>query len=150
MYRRLSGYSRTTTCSPKSFKFTVHCAISVDNKTVDQISINNSQATNSRTHPPTRLLTATTQSACQINNSLTNPFIQQAAPSIACSVSHSLSLALCFLSHGATVPRGPGPPHYRGFTITHSCNLLNKLSTRRTGRCLTTHNTTSDRQSCPR
>jgi hypothetical protein len=23
-----------------------------------------------------------------------------------------------FSSHGATAPSGPGPPHYRGFTIT--------------------------------
>jgi hypothetical protein len=82
------------TCSPKSFEFTAHSAISVDPKTVDKISINKSQTTNSRTHPPTRSLTATIQSTCQINNSLTDPLIQPAAPSISCSVSHSLSLSL--------------------------------------------------------
>lgn len=30
-----------------------------------------------------------------------------------------LCLYLIFLFHGKTVPRGPGPPHYRSITMTH-------------------------------
>jgi len=31
---------------------------------------------------------------------------------------------LFFFPHGATGPSGPGPPHYRGVTITHSVGLI--------------------------
>jgi hypothetical protein len=68
IYRRVAGYSGTTTRSPNSLKFTVHSATSVDTKTVEQMSINNPQTTNSRTHPPTRSLTATTQPALTLSD----------------------------------------------------------------------------------
>ena len=49
--------------------------------------------------------------------------------------------------HEATTPSGPGPPHYRGFTITlrHttlSRTPLDEWSARRRDLYLTTHNTT--------
>ena len=48
--------------------------------------------------------------------------------------------------HGATTPSGPGPLHYRGFTVTlrHTTlgrTPLDEWSARRTDLCLTTHNT---------
>jgi hypothetical protein len=48
--------------------------------------------------------------------------------------------------HDATAPSGPGPPHYRGFTITlrHTTlgrNSLDEWSAPRRYRYLTTHNT---------
>jgi hypothetical protein len=52
-----------------------------------------------------------------------------------------------FFSNGATVPSGPGPPHYQGFTITlkHTTlgrTPLDKWSARRRDLVyLTTHNT---------
>ena len=50
------------------------------------------------------------------------------------------------LFSGATTASGPGPPHYRGFTITlrHTtlCRTpLDEWSARRWDLCLTTHNT---------
>jgi len=47
---------------------------------------------------------------------------------------------------GATAPSGPGPPHYRGFTITlrHTTRCrtpLDEWSARRRNLYLTTHNT---------
>jgi hypothetical protein len=51
-----------------------------------------------------------------------------------------------FFSNGATAPSGPGPPHYRGFTITlrHTAlgrTPLDEWSARRRDLYLTTHNT---------
>jgi hypothetical protein len=51
-----------------------------------------------------------------------------------------------FFSNGATAPSGPGPPHYRGFTITlrHTTlgrTRLDEWSARRRDLYLTTHNT---------
>ena len=66
--------------------------------------------------------------------------------------------------HGATAPRGSGPPHYRGFTITlrhitlrhitlrHTTlgrTLLDERSVGRTNRYLTTHNTHKRQKSVP-
>jgi hypothetical protein len=50
------------------------------------------------------------------------------------------------MSHGATAPRGPGRPHYQGFTITlrHTTlgrTPLHEWSARRRDLYLTTHNT---------
>jgi hypothetical protein len=60
-----------------------------------------------------------------------------------------------FLSpHGATAPRGPGPPHYRGFTTTprHTTLGMTPLGTRSV-RCreihLTRHNTHTRQTSMP-
>jgi hypothetical protein len=52
---------------------------------------------------------------------------------------------LCFFSNGATAPSGPGPPHYRGFTITLRHNTLGRTplderSAQRRDLYLTTHN----------
>jgi hypothetical protein len=51
-----------------------------------------------------------------------------------------------FFYYVATAPSGPGPPHYRGFTITLRYTtlgrtLLTELSVRRRDLHLTTHNT---------
>jgi hypothetical protein len=51
-----------------------------------------------------------------------------------------------FLPHCATAPSGPGPPHFRGFTITlrHSAidrTPLDEWSARRRDHYQTTHNT---------
>ena len=56
--------------------------------------------------------------------------------------------------NGATAPIGPGPPHYRGFTITlrHTtlCRTpLDKWSARRSDLYLTTHNTHKRQASMP-
>jgi len=56
--------------------------------------------------------------------------------------------------YGSTAPSGPGPPHYRGFTITlrHTTidrTPLEERSARRRNFYLKIHNT-KDRQSCPR
>jgi hypothetical protein len=55
---------------------------------------------------------------------------------------------------GATAPRGPGPPHYRGFTITLrpttlSRTLLDEWSAPRRDLYLTTHNTHKRQISIP-
>jgi hypothetical protein len=52
---------------------------------------------------------------------------------------------MCILFHGATVPNGPRPPHYRGLKITlrHTTfgkTPLNERSARRRVLYLTTHN----------
>jgi hypothetical protein len=60
-----------------------------------------------------------------------------------------LSYVFIFLRsvfHGATAPSGPGPPHYRCFTITLRLNTfvwtpLDERSSRRRDLYLTTHNT---------
>jgi len=53
---------------------------------------------------------------------------------------------------GATAPRGPGPPHSRGFWITQCCTTvdrspLEEWKARRRELYLTTHNT-HDRHPC--
>ena len=53
---------------------------------------------------------------------------------------------LRYLFHCATAPSGPGPPHYRCFTITLRHNIfgwfpLDERSSRRRDLYLTTHNT---------
>jgi hypothetical protein len=61
---------------------------------------------------------------------------------------------ITFLFHDATVPSGPGPPHYRGFTITLRHSTLGRThfdewSTRHRALCLTTHNTHNRQTSMP-
>jgi hypothetical protein len=62
---------------------------------------------------------------------------------------------LCaFFSHGAAAPRGPGPPHCRGFTITlrHTTlgrTPLDEWSARRRDLYLITHNTHKRQTSMP-
>jgi hypothetical protein len=56
--------------------------------------------------------------------------------------------------HGATAPTGPGPPYYRGFTITlrHTTlgrTPLDEWSARRRDLYLTTHNTQKRQTSMP-
>jgi len=51
-----------------------------------------------------------------------------------------------YFFYSAIVPSGPGPRHYRGFTITHGHNTLGRIpldewSARCRGIWLTTHNT---------
>jgi hypothetical protein len=46
-----------------------------------------------------------------------------------------------FFSSGATASSGPGPPHYRGFTITLGRTPLDEWSARRRDLYVTTHNT---------
>jgi hypothetical protein len=51
-----------------------------------------------------------------------------------------------FFLHGATAPSGPGPPHYRGFTITLRHTTLGRTPldegpASRRDLYLTTHNT---------
>jgi len=54
---------------------------------------------------------------------------------------HWNHLSMCvFLSHGETAPSGPGPPHYRGFTVTLGRTRLNEWSNHRRDLYLTTHN----------
>jgi hypothetical protein len=55
-------------------------------------------------------------------------------------------LSAIFFFIGATAPSGPGPPHYRGFTITFRHTTLGRTpldewSARRRDLYLTTHNT---------
>jgi hypothetical protein len=57
-----------------------------------------------------------------------------------------MNYILIFFFHGATTPSGPGPPHYRGFTITlrHTTlgrTLLDGRSARRRDLYPTTLNT---------
>jgi hypothetical protein len=59
-----------------------------------------------------------------------------------------------FFPHGPTVPRGPGPPHYRGFAITlrhTTCGRtpLDEWSARLRYLYLTTHNTEKRQPSMP-
>jgi hypothetical protein len=59
-----------------------------------------------------------------------------------------------FSPHGSTAPNGPGPPHYRGFTITlrHTTlgrTPLDERSARRKDLYLTTHNTHNRQASMP-
>jgi hypothetical protein len=54
-----------------------------------------------------------------------------------------------FFPHGATAPSGPGPPHYRGITITLSRTPLDGRSARRRDLYLTTHNTHKIQTSMP-
>ena len=60
-----------------------------------------------------------------------------------------------FFSNGATAPSGPGPPHYRGFTITHVRHTtlgrtpLDVWSARRRHLYLTTHNSHKRQTSMP-
>jgi hypothetical protein len=59
-----------------------------------------------------------------------------------------------FFFHGATAPSGPGPPHYRGFTITFrhttlGMTPLDEGSARRRDLYLTTHNTHKRQTSMP-
>jgi hypothetical protein len=59
-----------------------------------------------------------------------------------------------FFFHGATAPSGPGPPRFRGFTITlrHTTvgrTPLDEGSTRRRDLYLTTHNTHNRQTSMP-
>jgi hypothetical protein len=59
-----------------------------------------------------------------------------------------------FVPHGATAPSGPGPPHYRGFTITlrHTTvgrTPLHEGSARRRDLYLTTHNSHKRQTSMP-
>jgi hypothetical protein len=59
-----------------------------------------------------------------------------------------------FLSNGSTTPSGPGPPHYRGFTITLRHTTLGRTpldegSARHTDLYLTTHNTQKRQTSMP-
>jgi hypothetical protein len=59
-----------------------------------------------------------------------------------------------FFSSGATAPSGPGPPHYRGFTITlrHTSvgrTPLDEWSARHRDLYLTTHNTHNRQTSMP-
>jgi hypothetical protein len=60
-------------------------------------------------------------------------------------------LFVIFFYHGATAPSGPGPPRYRGSTITlkstkHDRTPLDEWSVRRTDLYLTTHNTHNRQQ----
>jgi hypothetical protein len=60
-----------------------------------------------------------------------------------------------FFFHDAGDPKAPGPPHYRGFTITlrHTTlgrTPLDELSARRRDLYLTTHTLARDRYPCPR
>jgi hypothetical protein len=62
--------------------------------------------------------------------------------------------AFCFFFDGATAPRGPGPPHYRGFTITLRHTTLGRTaldvwSASPTRLYLTTHNTHKRQASMP-
>jgi len=71
---------------------------------------------------------------------------------LACQYILLFLLLLPIFSHGTTAPCGPGPPHYRGLTITHrhttlSMTPLNEWSARRTDLYPTTHNT-HKRQTC--
>ena len=57
--------------------------------------------------------------------------------------------------HGATAPSGPGPPHSRGFTITHRHATLGRTpleeeSARRRDLYLTTHNIHKRQHPCHR
>jgi len=59
-----------------------------------------------------------------------------------------------FPPHGATAPSGPGPPHYRGFTMTlrHTTlgrTPLSKWSARRRDPYLTSHSTHNRQTSMP-
>jgi len=59
-----------------------------------------------------------------------------------------------FFVHSDTAPSGPGPPHYRGFTITLrnttiSRTPLDESSARRKDLYLTTHNTRKRQTSMP-
>ena len=59
-----------------------------------------------------------------------------------------------FFANGATAPSGPGPPHYRGFTITlrHTTlgsTPLDEWSARRRDLYMTTHNTHNRHTSMP-
>jgi hypothetical protein len=61
---------------------------------------------------------------------------------------------ILFFLHGATAPRGPGPPHYRSFTITlrHTTlgrTPLDERSARCRDLCLTIHNTHKRQTSMP-
>jgi hypothetical protein len=54
---------------------------------------------------------------------------------------HWNHLSMCvFLSHGETASSGPGPPHYRGFTVTFCRTPLDEWSNHRRDLYLTTHN----------
>jgi len=59
---------------------------------------------------------------------------------------------LRFLFHGATDPRGPGPSHYRGFTIILRHNTLLWTSDQPDAEIATWQHTrrTTDRHPCPR
>jgi hypothetical protein len=63
--------------------------------------------------------------------------------SVTRGINDSKTYTLFFSSHGATAPSGPGPPHYRSFTITprHTHTLgripLDEWSARRRDRDLT-------------
>ena len=66
----------------------------------------------------------------------------------------SFSQARHYFPQGATAPSGPGPPHYRGFTITlrHTTlgrTPLDERSARRRDIYLTTHNTHKKETSMP-
>ena len=59
-----------------------------------------------------------------------------------------------FFPHGTTAPSRPGPPHYRGFTITFRHTTLGRTPldewpARRTDLYLTTHNTHNRQTSMP-
>ena len=63
-------------------------------------------------------------------------------------------LKTSFFSHGKTAPCGPGPPHYRGFTITLRHTTLGRTpleewSARRRDLYLTTHSTHKGQTSMP-
>jgi hypothetical protein len=71
-----------------------------------------------------------------------------------CAYVMALSTLYPFFVHGATVPSGPGPPHYRGFTIalrhtTFSTTPLDESSARRKDLCLTTHSNRKRQASMP-
>jgi hypothetical protein len=59
-----------------------------------------------------------------------------------------------FVSNGSTAPGGPGPPHYRSFTITFRHTTLGRTPldegpARRTDLYLTAHNTHKRQTSTP-
>jgi hypothetical protein len=58
-------------------------------------------------------------------------------------------LCTTFFFHGATDPSGPGPPHYRGFTITLDRTPLDERSGRRKDLYLTTHKSHNRQTSMP-
>jgi hypothetical protein len=68
--------------------------------------------------------------------------------------SNSISFDIMFCFHGAAAPSGPGPSHYRGFTITlrHTTlrrTPLDQWSARRRDLYLTIHNTHKRQTSMP-
>jgi hypothetical protein len=66
---------------------------------------------------------------------------------------YKCGLIYSFFFHGSTAPSGPGPPQYRGFTITHSDtpHSLGLLwtSDQPVTETLTTHNTHTRQTSMP-